>query len=77
MAPKMSAAESPEPVNMLLDVAKRILPGVTTSRILRWADYPGLAGSHVIPRVLIRGKQGLRVPEGDVMTEGEMGVRWP
>lgn len=39
----------------------------------QWGDYPGLSLSHVIIRILIRGKQ-VRVGEEDVMMEAEVEV---
>ena len=57
---------------------KRGIAYVTKLRIFRWRDHPGVSsGSNVITRVLIRGKQRIRVRKGEERTEAEARVVQP
>ena len=72
MAPNMTGSSYfLEPINTTL-YGKRDFTDVIFSQ---WGDYPGLSRwSHIIIRILMRGKQETRVGEADMMIEAEVQV---
>lgn len=47
-------------------------------KVLKWRyDSGDPGGPHIITRILLRGRQEVRVGKGDVAVEAEVGVMWP